>query len=79
MEMGRPIETVVIPALAETVRLSDLPVGLFVTIASRKGLKKAISKGFLFPHLPEQPRVSRSKIDFQSMPSYTSVLREQAP
>lgn len=47
MEMVRPVETVVIPAQSGIVRLSDLPVHLFATIASRKGMKKAIAKGLI--------------------------------
>lgn len=41
-------ESFVIPPQTRMVRLSDLSPGFFRTIASRKGLKKAIDKGLVF-------------------------------
>lgn len=40
----RIAETVVVPPMVESVRLSDLPAGIFSVIPSRKGLKKAINR-----------------------------------
>lgn len=41
-------ETIIVPKLKKTVRLSDFVVDKFEMIPSRKGMKKAISKGYVF-------------------------------
>ncbi len=42
------IETYTVPPLDEKVRLSDFVVGIFETISTRKGMKKAIIRGQVF-------------------------------
>lgn len=45
MKQPSVIETVVVPPQMEARRLSDITAGLFRSIPSRKGMKKAIDKG----------------------------------
>lgn len=43
----QPIETYIVPAISERLRMSDFKAGVFKSIASRKGFKNAIKNGLV--------------------------------
>ncbi|CAG5082139.1 RluA family pseudouridine synthase [Parvicella tangerina] len=48
MKEIKPAETHIVPHLKDSIRLSDYAKGIFELIPTRKGMKKAIDKGYVF-------------------------------